>query len=151
MLPVKSFGSLFNWRKSIEKIVKINFFFISISSIVGRKMRTSLIFFISVVLSAGVIANAVVQKRQFYTTVVYISKSNPSMAVSTTISSEKYWMSLISHLHLQVIYFQSLILVLMLGKLMRKVRMSLDCEDLFADWEFFRFSLELYEQPNLSI
>lgn len=63
-------------------------------------MRTSLIFLLSAVLSTAVIANAVVQKKQFYPSVVYISKSNPSMAV---------------------IYFQSLILVLMLGKLMRKI------------------------------
>ncbi|KAG5679346.1 hypothetical protein PVAND_008918 [Polypedilum vanderplanki] len=63
-------------------------------------MRTSLIFLASAVLSGAVIANAVIQKKQFYPSVVYISKSNPSMAV---------------------IYFQSLILVLMLGKLMRKI------------------------------
>ncbi|CRK96225.1 CLUMA_CG009652, isoform A [Clunio marinus] len=63
-------------------------------------MRSILIFLTSAVLSAGVIANAVIQKKQFYPSVVYISKSNPSMAV---------------------IYFQSLILVLMLGKLMRKI------------------------------
>lgn len=63
-------------------------------------MRTSLIFLASAILSGAVIANAVIQKKQFYPSVVYISKSNPSMAV---------------------IYFQSLILVLMLGKLMRKI------------------------------
>ncbi|CAG9799808.1 unnamed protein product [Chironomus riparius] len=63
-------------------------------------MRYSLVFLASAVLSGAVIANAVIQKKQFYPSVVYISKSNPSMAV---------------------IYFQSLILVLMLGKLMRKI------------------------------
>jgi len=63
-------------------------------------MRSILIFLISAALSAGVITHAVIQKKQFYPSVVYISKSNPSMAV---------------------IYFQSLILVLMLGKLMRKI------------------------------
>lgn len=45
-------------------------------------MRSILIFLVSAVLSAGVIANAVIQKKQFYPSVVYISKSNPSMAVS---------------------------------------------------------------------
>jgi E3 ubiquitin-protein ligase synoviolin len=45
-------------------------------------MRTSLIFLASAVLSGAVIANAVIQKKQFYPSVVYISKSNPSMAVS---------------------------------------------------------------------
>lgn len=83
-------------------------------------MRSILIFLVSAVLSAGVIFNAVVQKKQFYPSVVYISKSNPSMAVSfhlnfhSQVSSSKF-------LFFQVIYFQSLILVLMLGKLMRKV------------------------------
>lgn len=48
-------------------------------------MRSILIFLVSAVLSAGVIANAVVQKKQFYPSVVYISKSNPSMAVSLLI------------------------------------------------------------------
>lgn len=45
-------------------------------------MRSVLVFLVSAVLSAGVIANAVIQKKQFYPSVVYISKSNPSMAVS---------------------------------------------------------------------
>lgn len=37
---------------------------------------------ISVGLTAGVIINAYFQKQQFYPSVVYITKSNPSMAVS---------------------------------------------------------------------
>lgn len=45
-------------------------------------MRYSLVFLASAVLSGAVIANAVIQKKQFYPSVVYISKSNPSMAVS---------------------------------------------------------------------
>ena len=36
----------------------------------------------SVVMSSIVIANAYVQKQQFYPSVVYITKSNASMAVS---------------------------------------------------------------------
>ena len=36
----------------------------------------------SVALSVGVVANAYYQKKQFYPSVVYITKSNPSMAVS---------------------------------------------------------------------
>lgn len=48
-------------------------------------MRSILIFLVSAVLSAGVIANAVILKKQFYPSVVYISKSNPSMAVSLTL------------------------------------------------------------------
>ncbi|CAO1301006.1 unnamed protein product [Diamesa hyperborea] len=63
-------------------------------------MRSALIFLGSALFTGSVILNAVLTKKQFYPSVVYITKSNPSMAV---------------------IYFQSLVLVLMLGKLMRKI------------------------------
>lgn len=64
------------------------------------KMRAFGISVISLALTGLVIGNAYYQKKQFYPSVVYITKSNPSMAV---------------------IYIQSLVLVLMLGKLMKKV------------------------------
>jgi len=54
----------------------------------------------SVGLTALVLANAWIQRQQFYPSVVYITKSNPSMAV---------------------IYLQSLVLVILTGKLMRKL------------------------------
>lgn len=63
-------------------------------------MRALGISVISLALTGLVIGNAYYQKKQFYPSVVYITKSNPSMAV---------------------IYIQSLVLVLMLGKLMKKV------------------------------
>ncbi|EAT43895.1 AAEL004697-PA [Aedes aegypti] len=63
-------------------------------------MRAIGISVISLALTGLVIGNAYYQKKQFYPSVVYITKSNPSMAV---------------------IYIQSLVLVLMLGKLMKKV------------------------------
>ncbi|XP_055615828.1 E3 ubiquitin-protein ligase HRD1 [Toxorhynchites rutilus septentrionalis] len=63
-------------------------------------MRALGISLISLTLTGLVIGNAYYQKKQFYPSVVYITKSNPSMAV---------------------IYIQSLVLVLMLGKLMKKV------------------------------
>uniref|UniRef100_A0A1Q3FDV4 RING-type E3 ubiquitin transferase n=1 Tax=Culex tarsalis TaxID=7177 RepID=A0A1Q3FDV4_CULTA len=63
-------------------------------------MRALGISVISLALTGMVIGNAYYQKKQFYPSVVYITKSNPSMAV---------------------IYIQSLVLVLMLGKLMKKV------------------------------
>lgn len=44
-------------------------------------MKTLLVTGLSVVLSAAVIGNAYYQKKQFYPSVVYITKSNPSMAV----------------------------------------------------------------------
>jgi len=51
-------------------------------------------------LTLVVLCNAWVQRQQFYPSVVYITKSNPSMAV---------------------IYLQSLVLVILTGKLMRKI------------------------------
>lgn len=63
-------------------------------------MRALGISVISLALTGMVIGNAYYQKKQFYPSVVYITKSNPSMAV---------------------IYIQSLVLVLMLGKLMKKI------------------------------
>lgn len=63
-------------------------------------MRALGISIISLTLTGMVIGNAYYQKKQFYPSVVYITKSNPSMAV---------------------IYIQSLVLVLMLGKLMKKI------------------------------
>ncbi|KAL1114940.1 hypothetical protein AAG570_007763 [Ranatra chinensis] len=55
---------------------------------------------LSLLLTAIVIGNAYYQKKQFYPSVVYITKSNPSMAV---------------------MYVQAFILVILVGKLMRKV------------------------------
>uniref|UniRef100_A0A182PAG6 RING-type E3 ubiquitin transferase n=1 Tax=Anopheles epiroticus TaxID=199890 RepID=A0A182PAG6_9DIPT len=63
-------------------------------------MRTLGLSVFSMLLTGLVIGNAYYQKKQFYPSVVYITKSNPSMAV---------------------IYIQSLVLVLMLGKLMKKI------------------------------
>lgn len=45
-------------------------------------MRTLSISLLSLTLTSIVIANAYYQKKQFYPSVVYITKSNPSMAVS---------------------------------------------------------------------
>ena len=49
------------------------------------KMRSFVLSGISFALTGGVIANAYYQKKQFYPSVVYITKSNPSMAVSSHI------------------------------------------------------------------
>lgn len=45
-------------------------------------MRALGISAISLAMTAAVISNAYYQKKQFYPSVVYITKSNPSMAVS---------------------------------------------------------------------
>ncbi|GFG36596.1 hypothetical protein Cfor_06205, partial [Coptotermes formosanus] len=63
-------------------------------------MRAAGITLLSLALTTAVIGNAYYQKKQFYPSVVYITKSNPSMAV---------------------IYIQAFILVILMGKLMRKV------------------------------
>ncbi|XP_008208433.1 E3 ubiquitin-protein ligase synoviolin A isoform X2 [Nasonia vitripennis] len=63
-------------------------------------MRAAGVVLISVALTCAVIGNAYYQKKQFYPSVVYITKSNPSMAV---------------------IYVQSLILVLMANTFLRKI------------------------------
>ncbi|RZF43216.1 hypothetical protein LSTR_LSTR009020 [Laodelphax striatellus] len=63
-------------------------------------MRNLGVTVLSLVLTTAVIGNAYYQKKQFYPSVVYITKSNPSMAV---------------------IYIQAFILVMLTGKLMGKV------------------------------
>lgn len=64
------------------------------------KMRAALLSLGSILATVAVIGNAYYQKKQFYPSVVYITKSNPSMAV---------------------IYLQAFVLVLLMGKLMRKI------------------------------
>jgi len=82
--------------------VKINIFFETVTFLAAQllKMRNIGISLGSLVLTGIVVFNAYYQKKQFYPSVVYITKSNASMAV---------------------IYIQSLVLVLMMGKLMRKI------------------------------
>lgn len=63
-------------------------------------MRSLGISLLSLTLTVIVIANAYYQKKQFYPSVVYITKSNPSMAV---------------------IYVQAFICVLIAGKIIRKI------------------------------
>lgn len=47
-------------------------------------MREAGIMLISTALTCAVIGNAYYQRKQFYPTVVHITKSNPSMTVSLT-------------------------------------------------------------------
>ncbi|KAL8561119.1 E3 ubiquitin-protein ligase synoviolin A [Nucella lapillus] len=63
-------------------------------------MRSFVISAISFAMTAGVIGNAYYQKKQFYPSVVYITKSNPSMAV---------------------LYLQAFVFVILMGKLLRKI------------------------------
>lgn len=45
-------------------------------------MRNLLVTVATLALTVVVVGNAYIQKKQFYPSVVYITKSNPSMAVS---------------------------------------------------------------------
>jgi len=63
-------------------------------------MRSALLTLASLGLTAAVVGNAWFQRQQFYPSVVYITKSNPSMAV---------------------LYIQALVMVILMGKLMRKI------------------------------
>ncbi|KAF4104687.1 E3 ubiquitin-protein ligase synoviolin [Onychostoma macrolepis] len=63
-------------------------------------VRAALVTGTSLVLTGAVVAHAYFLKNQFYPTVVYLTKSSPSMAV---------------------LYIQAFVLVFLLGKLMRKV------------------------------
>ncbi|XP_037073412.1 LOW QUALITY PROTEIN: E3 ubiquitin-protein ligase synoviolin-like [Pollicipes pollicipes] len=63
-------------------------------------MNASLMASLSVVLTSAVIGNAFYQKKQFYPSVVYLTKSNASLAV---------------------IYVQAFVLVILFGKLVRKI------------------------------
>lgn len=63
-------------------------------------VRAALVTATSLVLTGAVVAHAYFLKHQFYPTVVYLTKSSPSMAV---------------------LYIQAFVLVFLLGKLMRKV------------------------------
>ncbi|XP_073410608.1 E3 ubiquitin-protein ligase synoviolin isoform X2 [Dendrobates tinctorius] len=64
------------------------------------KMRTAMMTGASLALTAAVVAHAYYLKHQFYPTVVYLTKSSPSMAV---------------------LYIQAFVLVFLLGKFMGKV------------------------------
>ncbi|CAH2233701.1 jg20326 [Pararge aegeria aegeria] len=64
------------------------------------KMKAVVATVITVALTSVVIGNAYYQKKQFYPSVVYLTNSNPSMAV---------------------MYLQAFILVLLMGKILRKI------------------------------
>uniref|UniRef100_A0A4W5PPY3 E3 ubiquitin-protein ligase synoviolin-like TPR repeats domain-containing protein n=1 Tax=Hucho hucho TaxID=62062 RepID=A0A4W5PPY3_9TELE len=63
-------------------------------------VRAALVTATSLALTGAVVAHAYLLKHQFYPTVVYLTKSSPSMAV---------------------LYIQAFVLVFLLGKFMRKI------------------------------
>ena len=80
------------------------------------RMRAAMMTAASLALTMTVLGNAWSQRQQFYPSVVYITKSNPSMAV---IYLQVAW--LINCGEIQCFDLQSLVLVILMGKLMRKV------------------------------
>lgn len=58
-------------------------------------MRNVVLTVATMALTVVVIGNAYVQKKQFYPSVVYITKSNPSMAVSMVLMSFEKLISLL--------------------------------------------------------
>lgn len=66
-------------------------------------MRSLGISVLSLALTTIVIANAYYQKKQFYPSVVYITKSNPSMAVSASIYS-KVMFNMLTNMFLGYLY-----------------------------------------------
>lgn len=96
-------------------------------------VRAALVTATSLALTGAVVAHAYFLKHQFYPTVVYLTKSSPSMAVKV---KSLLWFKLfdictnIKNVHIsksaflfwfQVLYIQAFVLVFLLGKFMRKV------------------------------
>ena len=79
-------------------------------------MLTAIMTAASLALIVTVLGNAWSQRQQFYPSVVYITKSNPSMAV---IYLQVEWFIICREM--QCFDLQSLVLVILMGKLMRKV------------------------------
>ena len=79
-------------------------------------MRAAMMTAASLALTMTVLGNAWSQRQQFYPSVVYITKSNPSMAV---IYLQVAWLIICGEI--QYFDLQSLVLVILMGKLMRKV------------------------------
>ena len=74
------------WRlciviKKLKPYPLSNFKLANSSSALASTMRSALLTGVSLLMTAAVIGNAYYQRQQFYPSVVYITKSNPSMAV----------------------------------------------------------------------
>lgn len=89
-------------------------------------MRSIALSLLSLVITAITIFNAYYQKKQFYPTVVYITKSNPSMTVSPIIYS------LLSYFHLINNYF-------LLGNLFPILSFSVNVRKVNPESKLLRF------------
>ncbi|TRY88708.1 hypothetical protein DNTS_006276 [Danionella cerebrum] len=97
VLYIQAFVVVFLLGKLIQKVF---FGQLRAAEIEHTMVRAALVTATSLALTGAVVAHAYFLKHQFYPTVVYITKSSPSMAV---------------------LYIQAFVVVFLLGKLMRKV------------------------------
>lgn len=108
-----------------------------------KMVRAVLVTATSLALTGAVVAHAYLLKLQFYPTVVYLTKSSPSMAVRPVPKWSQILSVVKNNLHVltrllsqnlteflqpvtlwfcyQVLYIQAFVLVFLLGKFMRKV------------------------------
>ena len=85
------------------------------------RFRSELAILLSFVLTLGVILNAFYHKKQFYPSIVYLTKSNSSMAVSSLLVSWSAVGSDFTEFSFQVLYLQAFVVALLVGKVMNKI------------------------------
>ena len=90
------------------------------SSLLSR-FRSILLTLGSLLLTVFVFANAFVQRKQFYPAVVYITKSNPRWEICSVNTDSAFYDTRSFYSSLAVLYVQAFVLVILFGKLMRKV------------------------------
>lgn len=117
----------------------------TVSAAESKMVRAALVTATSLALTGAVVAHAYLLKHQFYPTVVYLTKSSPSMAVRTVPKWSQILSVVLNNLYIlpilishnlsisskksafafwfwfQVLYIQAFVLVFLLGKFMRKV------------------------------
>ena len=82
-------------------------------------MKTVALTLASVAATSSVVGYAFYKKHQFYPTVVYLTKSSPSLAVRLPILFSLFLPHYLSPI--QVLYIQAFVLVILLSKLVRKI------------------------------
>ena len=82
-------------------------------------MKTVALTLASVAATSSVVGYAFYKKHQFYPTVVYLTKSSPSLAVRLPILFSLFLPHYLSPI--QILYIQAFVLVILLSKLVRKI------------------------------
>ena len=81
-------------------------------------MKAEYLIVLSFLLTFVVITNAFYTKRQFYSSVVYLTKSSTSLAVGSCACGSQ---SLFRHVSAQVLYAQALAFAVLFGKLVQRI------------------------------